>query len=229
VAERTESGWDLYVLLSQGPPAYPLEVPVAVRTERGQETLRVPLSSVRDAATLRINAKPLAVAVDPEFQLWRQLDAAEAPPILREAIAARDPVIVNLEGNPEFARAAETLGRTMLEQAPRMVVALPPATPVAMLVGTPARIDAALAKHRLGPRPRETKGHGTAQVWTVRNGTQTVGVISAQDADALAALARALPHLGGQSWAVFEGPRPVARGVWRAEAVSVPVRLSRGN
>jgi aminopeptidase N len=227
-AEPAGSDWDLYVLLTQGTPPYPLDVPVAIRTATGEKTVRVPLARARDAATLTVTSKPLAVAVDPEFQLWRELGAVESPPILREAIAARDPVMVSLDRSSDFVRAAETLCRALLEYPARQAGTLPADAAVAILVGTPARIEPALARYRLGPRPEAVKGRGTAQAWTVRQDDQTVLVISARDAGALAALARALPHLGGQSWAVFEGPRLVARGVWKAEAASVPVRVSVG-
>ena len=225
-AESAGSDWDLYVLLAQGTPPYPLDVPVSVRTTTGEKTVRVPLAKARDAATLTVKSKPVAVAVDPEFQLWRVLDAVESPPILREAIAARDPVIVTVDRSSDFVRAAETLGQALLERPARRADTLSADAAVAILVGTPARIETALTRYRLGPRPDEAKGRGTAQAWTVRKDNQTVLVISARDTEALAALARALPHLGGQSWAVFEGPRPVARGVWKAEAPSVPVRVS---
>jgi aminopeptidase N len=228
-AEATGSNWDLYLLLAQEAPPYPLDVPVAIRTTAGEKTVRVPLAAARDAATLTVQGKPLAVAVDPDFQIWRALEAGESPPIVREAIAAREPVIVNLDDGSDFVRAAATLGQALLERPTRRTDSLPADAPVAILMGTPARIDTALARYRLGARPEPVKGSaGTAQAWTVRRDNQTVLVISARNAEALAALARALPHLGGQSWAVFDGARAVARGVWRAEAASVPVRLTGG-
>jgi hypothetical protein len=228
VVERTESDWDLFVLLAQGAPAYPLDVPITIRTTTGDRSLRVPLSTERDAATITLKSKPLSVTADPDFQLWRQLAPGESPPILREAIAAREPVIVTLDSSPDFKQAAETLGKALLEHPARIASTLPADAPVVILVGTPERIAAALARNRLGARPGEAKVQGTAQAWTVRKGNQTVLVISAKDADALAALSRTLPHLGGQSWAVFEGPRPLARGVWKAEATKVPVRKTSG-
>ena len=228
VAEPAGSDWDLYVLLAQDPPPYPLDVPVAIRSGNAAKTVRVPLTTSRDAATLTLQSRPDAVAVDPDFQLWRALAPAESPPILREVIAARDPVLVSIEGSRDFVNAAETLSQALLERPARRAETLPGDATVAILVGTHGHIATALAKYRLGAPPEEAKGRGTAQAWTVRRANQTVLVISARDADSLAALARALPHLGGQSWAVFEGPRPVARGVWQAEAVSVPVRLTGG-
>jgi hypothetical protein len=49
-------------------------------------------------------------------------------------------------------------------------------------------------------------------------------VVSAPDAGTLAALARPLPHLGAQSYAVFAGPRSTVRGLWPAPARRYPVR-----
>jgi hypothetical protein len=227
-AKRAGSNWDLFVVLAQGTPPYPLDVPIAISTTKGEKTVRVPLTQARNAATITVQGKPLAVALDPEFQIWRQLATVESPPIMREAIAARDPVIVNLNGSSDFARAVEVLASALLERPARSADTLPASAPVAILFGTPADIDAALAAYRIDLRPEETKGRGTAQAWTVRRDNQTLLVISAKDAEALALLGRALPHLGGQSWAVFEGARPVARGVWKAEASRVPVRVSAG-
>jgi aminopeptidase N len=226
--KRAGSKWDLFMMLAQGTPPYPLDVPLAISTTKGEKTVRVPLTQARGAATIRVQGKPLAVAVDPEFQIWRQLATVESPPIMREAIAARDPVIVNLDGSREFARAVEALANALLERPARRADSLPATAPVAILVGGPADIDAALAAYGIDARPEETKGRGTAQAWTVRRDSQTLLVISAKDAAALESLGRALPHLGGQSWAVFEGARPVARGVWKAEAARVPVRVSAG-
>ncbi|HQR52758.1 MAG TPA: M1 family aminopeptidase [Burkholderiales bacterium] len=228
VAERSDSAWELYLLLAQDTPPYPLEVPISIRTANGERTVRVPFRSPRDAVTLTLQSEPLAVVVDPHFQLWRALTPGESPPIVREAIAARDPVLVVLDRQRDFATAAETLAGALLERAPRRADVPGTDALVAVIAGTPARVDAALAKHGLGGRPATVSGQGTAQVWTMRRENQTLLVISARDAAALAALARALPHLGGQSWVVFEGARPVARGTWPAETVPVPVRLTAG-
>lgn len=225
VAERSQSGWNLYLLLAQDAPPYPLDVPISIRTANGEKTVRVPFESPRDAVTLTLRDEPLAVVLDPHFQLWRTLAPAESPPIVREAIAARDPVLVVLDRQRDFAAAAEMLAGALLERVPRRADTLRTDAIVAVVVGTPARVDAALARYGLGARPATVGGQGTAQVWTMRKENQTLLVISARDAAALAALRRALPHLGGQSWAAFEGARPLARGAWPAEAAPVPVRL----
>ena len=54
----------------------------------GEITRRVELTRERGTAVLELPAQPLAVALDPELRLWRRLAAAEAPPILRDAMLA---------------------------------------------------------------------------------------------------------------------------------------------
>lgn len=221
------SGWRLTLGLSQGVPPYRLDVPVVVQTNMGQETFRVALSKKSEAVAVTVQAQPVSVTIDPDFQLWRRLAQGESPPIVREAIAARDPVIVVADEISEFRNAAESLAKALLELPARFAKTLPGDAPVAIVMGTPASVAATLAAHGLEPRP-EVAERGTAQVWTVRKGRQTVLAIAAQDADALSTLARALPHLGGQSWVVFEGGKPIARGVWKAESPSVPVAIVGG-
>jgi hypothetical protein len=93
-----------------------------------------------------------------------------------------------------------------------------------LIVGLHEEVDAALERLGLPPRPPEVAGKNTAQVWTVRGSATLVAVVSAQDAASLAALERALPHYGSQSWLVFEGARVVARGIWPPAPRLVRVR-----
>jgi aminopeptidase N len=225
-AQPAGSGWRLSLTLTQGTPPYVLAVPLRVRTDTGEETVLGSLSQARQAIVFELKGRPLSVAVDPEFQLWRQLAPGEAPPILREAIAARNPVLVIASDGADFKRAAQGLAGAFLERPARIAEAIPAGTPLAILMGTPESVETGPARCRLGASPDPPREPGTARAWTQRCGDQTVVVIVAKDADALANLARALPHLGGQSWAVFEGPRPVARGIWPPETPTVPVRIA---
>jgi hypothetical protein len=43
-----------------------------------------------------------------------------------------------------------------------------------------------------------------------------MAVISARDAESLAALVRPLPHYGRRSYVVFEGAKAIEMGVWPA-------------
>ena len=65
-------------------------------------------------------------------------------------------------------------------------------------------------------------GPGTAEVWIAQTGAgHVLAVVAGRDAEALAALARPLPHYGRQSWLVFDGAKALARGVWPSRPVEV--------
>nr|MCU0868777.1 hypothetical protein [Burkholderiales bacterium] len=95
-----------------------------------------------------------------------------------------------------------------------------PAAVALLIAGPPEAIDAWLEARRLPPRPADVAARGgDAHAWALVRGDTRVPaiVVSAARADALAAVARALPHLGRQSWVAFADGRPVARGLAPAQ------------
>jgi hypothetical protein len=148
---------------------------------------------------------------DPDFRVWRRIDPAVFPPILREVfVAPRASVVV---ADAELQAAAQALAQRLLDAKSAPVGARLPAAGAALIFGLEANIDAWLARHDLPPRPLAQRG--TAQVWAGRaaQGRPYV-VVAARDAAALAALQRGLPHYGRQSWLVFEGARAADKGIW---------------
>lgn len=146
---------------------------------------------------------------DPDYRIWRRLDPKELPPILRETFIAPSARLVVADADRRIAAAAQALAERVLDARGGQGRA-----PAWLIVGTPAAVDAWLARHGLPPRPREAAG-GSAQVWAGRDGAgRGYAVVSAADADALRALVRPLPHYGRQSWLVFEGSRAIGRGVF---------------
>jgi hypothetical protein len=214
-AVPTSAGWRLSVTLIQGTPAYALSVPLAVRTAGGEITRRVELSRERDTAVFDLPARPQQIALDPEMRLLRRLAAAEAPPILREAMLAGNPVLVTATANAAIEAAARELAASFFERAP--AVGKPAST--RFVVGLHADIDAWLARQGMASRPAMLAAtRGSAQVWTVRAGDgHIVVLVSTQDAPSVAALARPLPHYGRESYLVFEGARMIERGTWPAQ------------
>jgi hypothetical protein len=95
-----------------------------------------------------------------------------------------------------------------------------------LLAGTHADIDQALASTGLPRRPASLAGQGSAQVWTVSGKTFQLAVISGQDAAAIIALQRGLPHYGGQSWLIFEQGRAINKGIWPASVPEIIVSSS---
>jgi len=217
----------LQLVLEQSAPAYALRVPVELIFPGRSELRWIDVARPREVVSLDLNAPPEGVRVDPNLRLWRVLERDQLPPILRQWYIARTPRIVMASASADMREAADALAQKLFETPPQtasLADTKASGTPL-MLVGLHADIDAALARGGLPPRPANLSGKGSAQVWTVvQDGGAPVAVVSADNASALRALLRPLPHYGAQSWVVFDGSRALARGTWPAPGKLVPVR-----
>lgn len=211
--------------VDQAAPAYALHLPVEIVYPDHSEMRWIDTARSRDRLQLATDARPTGLRLDPDLRVWRRLEREQLPPILRQWIIARSPRLAL--ASAAIAGEAEALAARLFEAAPQ-AVALPASeqgTEPVLLVGLHADVDAALARAGLPARPASLAGRGTAQVWTVeRAAGPPLAVISVQDAEALLALQRPLPHYGGQSWLVFDGSRAIDKGIWPAPGRVIPVR-----
>jgi hypothetical protein len=160
------------------------------------------------------------VAIDPDTRLFRRLDQEEIAPILRQVTYDRRTALVQTSSDQASRKAALAIAVATLEHAPNLWNGKLSAGAMPLFIaGLHADVADFLARHALTPVPRELLGRGSAFVYAGRTGSdRSYVVVSAQDAAALAALTRALPHLGAQSFIVFDGARPIERGVWPTKA-----------
>jgi hypothetical protein len=205
--------------IAQTPPAYALRLPVKISFDSGNETRWIEIGEEEETVRIDVAGEPRAVRLDPELRVYRLLDPEELPPILRQWMLAGSPEVMMVSQGLEQATA---LAHRFFE-SPFREVERPGPAPL-LIAGLHEEVDAALERLGLPPRPSEVAGKGTAQVWTVLASATPVAVVSAQDAASLAALERALPHYGSQSWLVFKGARAVARGIWPPAPRLVRVR-----
>ena len=214
--EPTEGSHRVTVTLEQTEPVYRLQVPVAVRTQEGKELHTLPLESGRQVFTVDAPSRPLEVVLDPDLRLFRHLMPGEAPPILRQAMVNRTTVTVLLPESGKARDAAQTLAAKLQQRTPKLHPSSEGLANVPMLViGLEDQVNAWLARQGLPGQPEKVKGKGSAQAWTVsRRDGPALAVVSARDAEALAALIRPLPHYGRQSYVVFEGIKAIDRGAW---------------
>ena len=199
----SSSGFKIDVTIEQPTPAYALRIPIAVRTELGEETRIVEIERERETFTLEVAARPTALVLDPEFRLFRLLAAAEAPAILRRIIVAPKVDVAIAAPAEEWRKAAGSLATALLDSAPRFLADdEAPANGVPLLVlGRHEEVDQWLARQGLPPRPASLAGKGTAQVWVLDQPSGApLAVVSARDRSALDALARPLPHYGRNSY-----------------------------
>jgi len=221
-----DSGYNLSITLQQAEPAYQLQVPVAVETQQGSTIHQLDLQQAQQTFTLKLTDKPLAVSLDPDLRLFRQLASGEAPPILREVMVNAATQTVLLSAQADFRKIAETLAAKLQDRKLEIIAPDDPLSAAPTLViGLQAEIDAWLAAKQLPVRPDETGKKGSAQVWIVtRTGGASLAIISAQDAASLEALIRPLPHYGRQSYLVFDGRQAIERGVWPMQVQKVMVK-----
>jgi aminopeptidase N len=72
-AHPTMSGYELEMTLRRDPPWYRLSVPVAVETQGGIVEMEVQLAGPRATARIELDARPLALTVDPDYDVFRRL------------------------------------------------------------------------------------------------------------------------------------------------------------
>jgi aminopeptidase N len=199
---RVRNGGDVEVTVTQGAPAYVLDVPLELVGDEKSEMRRVPVDRERQDVKMVVPYAPQGVRLDPDLRLWRKLATSELSPILRQWIIATAPRLAIVSANDAVEKAAREVALAFFENAPQLTTAarLRESNAPVLLAGLQSDVDAALESLGAAPRPPNLAGRGTAQVWTVAasDTTPPLMVISAQDAQSLRAVRRALPHLGSQ-------------------------------
>ena len=220
----------LTLTVVQSAPAYALHLPLEIVIAGRAELRSIDVGGPRDVVTMLVDAMPEGVRLDPELRVWRVLDRAQLPPILRQWVIARAPRWVQASDAGDVREAATALAKRFFEVPPRPLSrdALNEGAEPVMLMGLHPDVDAALSDAGLPSRPASLAGRGSAQVWTIaRDDGPPIAVVSARDAAALRALLTPLPHYGAQSWLVFDGRRVLDRGVWQAPGRLVAVQSER--
>lgn len=227
-----QSGGRLQLTLTQAGEPYALKVPIALRIYPDRiERRLISLDTDRATVVLPVNGLAQAVELDPDFRLWRRLDPAVLPPILREVFIAPQAGLVLADAEAAWQAAARQLASRVLDHAPRTLEAqeTPPAELPLLIVGSPAAVERTLIRLGLPRPPARLQGQGTAQVWAGRDANgRPYAVARADSAESLSALQRALPHYGRQSWISFEAGRVRDKGTWPARAERIPITQRGG-
>lgn len=234
VLKSSGRGHRLDLLIGQQGSPLVTRLPLELSAGSQRETRWVSVRQANDKVSLELDSlelhfRPRFIRIDPDIRLWRQLDPKEMPPILRQWIGAPVPRL-HIAASGAAAEAATSLAQRFFEIKPQSIAGPALAGELAhggplLIIGTHAEVAATLAASSLPGPPAELARRGSAQVWTVlRPAGAPLAVVSADDAAALQALARPLPHYGGQSWLVFAGAKSVDRGIWPVAGVSFAVR-----
>jgi aminopeptidase N len=223
------NGYLLVITLGQDAPAYRLKVPVQVTTEAGQIWFNVRLDAESATAKLQLEAKPVRLQIDPDHTLFRRLLPNEAPPIMRDILLDKSANTLVLHEDPDSEQLARELAARLFDGSPNFHAGdqISKTTDEHLLVlGSAKQISELIASLELPARPAEISGRGSGRAWTARKQSgKAVLFVEADDAEALRAMMRPLPHYRSKSYIVFEGRRAVARGVWLATDGPLTKRL----
>jgi hypothetical protein len=237
---QDNGGYTITLNLSQIQPGdvYQLSVPVVIYT--ADEALRqmVDMSSRKQSYSLQTNDKPLRIEVDPAFNLMRRLDYREIPPSLSKMFGAEKTLMIlpSAASAEDLAKYEQLSSIWKSDKADEFEIKLDsevtelPADRSIWVLGwnnewhssvesglKPYDADIDKSAVRFG-----LSSHDPAEnsfVIALRhpdNPDLALTWLTAHDAEAVAGLARKLPHYGKYSYLGFSGTEPTnsAKGQW---------------
>lgn len=248
---KTAAGYRLTGTLrqSQGGPPFLLDVPLSIQTASAirVETVRLDKEAVPFSFELGADSEPLALDIDPRFDLFRRLDPRETPPSIGQIFG--EPRVLAIL--PSRARAEEREAYRALVQAwatddhavevklDREVTALP-ADRAIWLLGRENTHAPTIFGRVLGETAKEITIDGERMalsnhsvVLTERHpgsAEKAIGWIFSEPLAALQGLGRKLPHYGKYSYLGFEGDEPVnvLKGQWPPRDSPLHIDLRQG-
>jgi len=211
-------GYLIRVEVLQPVEGYRFQLPVSLLTEAGLEYRELGIESTRTLLEWTTPNKPVSIQFDPDNDLFRRLDMAETPPILRDITLSPRTQTRVVGTAPDFVDIAHQLTSRLLDTTPVFLApdqARDPSLPLLLITlreGLDAQLDALGIEAPTALPPRTYP----ASAWATRlaNGTPVL-VVAADSTAELQALLRPLPHYGGQSYALFAGGQVQDRGIWQ--------------
>jgi hypothetical protein len=226
---------------------YGLDVPIVLATAAGSVRAVVRTGARATPFSIAAPGAVASLAVDPEFDVLRRLDARETAPSLGQLFGAAEVTAVL----PAASAAEAAAWRTALDgwQSPSRRIRvttdaelreLPADRPVwlfgrtnrfaGLLPADPA-LGLVLGETDIGIGTQRWPWAGHAQVLTRRhpaNPALAIALIATDDVAAVPGLGRKLPHYGKYSWLIFQGAEPanVGKGEWATPDSPLNVNLA---
>ncbi|MGD8572766.1 MAG: M1 family aminopeptidase, partial [Gammaproteobacteria bacterium] len=224
----------------QSEPAFQIDVPVIVYLE-GQARpyeLMVSMASKEQPYAIRVPGKALALDVDPRFDVFRRLDHREIPAAISQGFGAEKPMLViPSNGDSNMKKEYEALANQWQQRyLPSVQIVNAdsletlPRDRTVWLLGWNNRfrdeLRDALAANKVtigensfivdGKRYDTSDHSALFAARHPQNQANTLLWLTASSPEAVAGLARKLPHYGKYSYLVFKGSAPdnIVKGQW---------------
>ncbi|MEZ5976568.1 MAG: M20/M25/M40 family metallo-hydrolase, partial [Planctomycetota bacterium] len=222
------------LLQTQTGPAYDLHVPFAVVTEAGVKRYGLAAKESETRFSRQFDSRPLALSIDPDFDVFRLLDPLETPATIGQLFGASEVLAVLPSADPEQRDRYRKLieGWQHAEHRIRCVLdseltSWPEDKSVWVLgarnswMGELANLagGATLTSDGLvlGDESVPFAGHCLVSLWrNPRNNEQVIGLLTVDPVEAAPGLQTKLPHYGKYSYLAFEGAEPTntVKGQW---------------
>jgi len=220
---------------TQAGAPFVIAVPVAVQTARGVVVTTVRMEKAQQPFSITTETAPLAVSVDPRFDVFRRLDPRETPPSIGQifgeqailAVLPSDAPPATLEAYRALLVGWQSDAHQITVKLDTEVASLPADRAVWVIGRTNklAKVFAGRPGMKVDAAQIEIDGEKMAfaahtLVATFRhpgNAEKAIGWIAADPVAALPGLGRKLPHYGKYSYLGFEGDEPVntIKGQWQ--------------
>ena len=238
--DRYNNGYRLFITLKQVQPedVFVLDVPLGVATEKGVEIPVVKMTRREQTFELNVEGKPLKLAVDPQYDLFRRLNPKEVPPAMSKALASKNNVIVLPSKTPKnkagiykyFAEKWQDADNDKYQVVYDNNLKSLPEGKTLWILGFENRFakmadkelkhyNSSILNDSVVLEGKSYKKKGNDFIINVRNPedeTLNVVFIAIDNKNAVAGLVRKLPHYGKYGYLAFEGDEPVniAKGQW---------------
>jgi hypothetical protein len=231
----------------EGEP-YRVSVPIAIQTEQGFSTYSVSLAGRTAPLEIPVADRPLALHVDPYFDVFRKLDPRETPPSISQifgdphilAVLPSSAPLAMQNAYRELVKGWQTATHKIDVRLDSDLPDLPTASSV-WLLGRDNRLVPALLSKQAGLTIEQDglRIDGQALPWLNHTAVaimrhpsapdKAVGWIVADPIDALPGLGRKLPHYGKYSYVDFEGAEPanMLSGEWQQADSPMRIDLRR--
>ncbi|MFT7670408.1 MAG: aminopeptidase N [Planctomycetota bacterium] len=236
------------IVQAQAGDPYLWRVPVVISTRDGTISHEVLLTGTRTAVEWKLEAEPLGIAVDPEFDIFRLLDPRETPPSIGQIFGEEEILAVLPSEASDTKRAMyQELVESWRSAEHEITFVLDkdldtlPSDRAAWVLGASNLFAADLVERRgevellteqagltLRGERATFLNHSTVVIDRHRgNAEKAVGWLVLNPAAALAGMARKLPHYGKYSYLAFEGSEPtnVIKGQWEASNSPLVIRF----
>lgn len=238
--EKNENKFTLLITLAQiqDAAAFEVNVPIAVATEKGLQTFIVNLKEKTQEFTISLNAEPLKLEVDPQYDVFRMMDPMEVPPTWSKILASNENLVilpsqanaVHKQLYQDFINQWKAVDNDQFTVVADNELSSLPADKTSWIIGFENKfadkINASISNYHssiLGDsvvfESKATAKENHSFVFTVfneRNSDINLAFIAIDNKNAIDGLIRKLPHYGKYSYLGFEGDEPVnvAKGQW---------------